>query len=83
MLLSIVTTFVPAQVDFPLFLPAKIAFGVRQFLIDMRRWMRCEACVFAPAQCHFDLQTNHSSQIPESTVTVAVGARASRFIRTD
>jgi hypothetical protein len=32
-----VPTFVPAQADFPLVLPAKIAFGVGMILIDKRR----------------------------------------------
>jgi hypothetical protein len=32
-----VATFVPAQADFPLVLPTKIAFGVRKILINGRR----------------------------------------------
>jgi hypothetical protein len=32
-----VPTFVPAHEDFPLVLPAKIAFGVGKILIDNRR----------------------------------------------
>jgi hypothetical protein len=32
-----VPTFVPAQADFPLVLPAKIAVGVGKILIDKRR----------------------------------------------
>jgi hypothetical protein len=33
-----VATFVPGQADFPVVLPAKIAFGLRKILIDKRRW---------------------------------------------
>jgi hypothetical protein len=39
--------------------------------------------IFVLAQGDFALRTNHSGLIQKSTVTVAIGVWASRFIRID